>query len=737
MALDEAGLPGYAAVAFICQTGDFEVYEALSPDHEQVLLKVPAPSCQPAKAIQQLEHELEAARDLDPAFAVRPLRIERAAGHMALVLEGFACHALSEDLTAPLELGQFFKIAIRAAEALAALHRQGLVHKDIKPENIFLNAGADGAVQVKLTGFGVASRLSREGQVPAPPEAIAGTLAYMAPEQSGRMNRSVDSRSDLYALGVTFYQMLTGRLPFTASDPMEWVHCHVAVQPSPPRQHRAEIPEPLSDIVIRLLAKNAEERYQTAEGLKADLERCLRGLEETGTVPRFQLGLEDVPRRLPPPRKLYNREKEAALLAGAFERACAGGCEFVLVSGAAGTGKTALVREIQGAVLEKQGYFVEGKFDQLEHNAPYRGWLQAFDSLVSRLLTESEAELATRRQDILGAIRGNGQVLTSVIQNLELIIGPQPDLPELGGDAAQNRFNFVFLEFLRAAATAGHPLAVFLDDLQWIDGASLRLLHYLLTGSGVSNLLIIGAYRGEEVDAARPLKKVLNELEQARVRVERLEISPLSKDGINVWLADCLVCAPAVSQALADLLWAKTAGNPFFTLQILQSLEKEGLLTYSREQRRWTWDAKAIGQLAITDNVVDLVSHRIRRLPPATLAILERAACLGTRFDLDTLSASAACATEKALADLRRPSTNGLSWPSTTASVSPMTASSRPSTLIFRMQRSRPCIGGSAGCSCAGRRLSPSMNACSTSWINSTPARAFSPRRKKNWRSPG
>ena len=420
MALNDINIFGYEPVSAICRTDEFVVYRARSPDHGQVLLKVPAASRPAAAAIHHLVHELETGRGLDPAFTVKPLRIERDAGNIALLLEDFAAHALSSDLAAPIDLDRFFQIAGEATEALAALHRQGVVHKDIKPENIFLSgAGPDGVIQVKLTGFGVASKRSRARQAPDASGEIAGTLAYMAPEQTGRMNRAVDTRSDLYALGVTFYQMLTGRLPFTASDAMEWVHCHIAVEPPPPSRHRPDIPGPLSNIVTKLLAKTPEDRYQTAEGLKADLERCAAEWRARGYIAAFTLGARDVPGRLSIPQKLYGREREAETLLAAFGRVVKTGTpELVLISGYSGAGKSALVNELHKALLPSQALFAGGKFDQYKRDFPYATLAQALQSLVRQILGKSGEEAAEWQTAVQEAVGRNGQLVTSLVADL-------------------------------------------------------------------------------------------------------------------------------------------------------------------------------------------------------------------------------------------------------------------------------------------------------------------------------
>ena len=620
MALSGIVIPGYTLVSVICQSEEFLVYRALTPEKQQILLKVPASSPPSPAAILQLERELETARELDPAFAVRPLHIERGAGNIALLLEDFSCRALSGDLIAPLDLDPFFKIAAGVTEALAALHRQGVVHKDIKPENIFLSGGPDGTVQVKLTGFGVASMRSREHQeAPDPPEETAGTLAYMAPEQTGRMNRSVDSRSDLYALGIAFYRMLAGHLPFTATDPMEWIHCHIALEPPPLSQHRADLEGPLSDIVMKLLAKTPEDRYQTAEGLKADLQRCADECRILGCMVPFPLGARDIPDRLSIPEKLYGREREFEALLATFGRvAKTGAPELVLVSGYSGSGKSALVNELHKVLVPPRRLFASGKFDQYKRGIPYATLAQAFKRLIQPLLGKSEAELDSWRQALREALGLNGQLIVDLVPDLKLIIGDQPAVAELEPRQAKARFQLVFRRFIGVFACSKHPLALFLDDLQWLDTATLDVIEDLLTQEDVRHLLLIGAYRDNEVSADHPLMRKLDAIRKAGAQVLEIVLAPLTLEKLNELTADALHCDPERAGPLAQLVHGKTAGNPFFAIQFFSALAQEGLVAFDHGEGRWSWHLNCIQAKGYTDNVADLMAGRLTRLPSKT-----------------------------------------------------------------------------------------------------------------------
>ncbi len=449
---------GYALEA-LWEDGEFVLSRGVREGEPSPLLVVAPASAQPAPgSITRLEHAYSLRDEVDPAWAARPLRLVRHRGRATLLLEDPGGEPLARLLGQPWEIASFLRVAIGLATALGRLHVRGLIHKDVKPAHVLVDA-ATGAAW--LTGFGIASRLPRQRQGPEPPEVIAGTLAYMAPEQTGRMNRSVDSRSDLYALGVTFYEMLTGALPFTAADPMEWVHCHIARQPAPPGERANGIPGPLSAIVMKLLAKTAEERYQTAAGVAADLRRCRADWEAHGRIDPFPLGAQDVPDRLLIPEKLYGREREIDALLAAFDRVVAHGTtELVLVSGYPGIGKSSVVHELHKVLVPPRGLFASGKFDQYKRDIPYATLAQAFLGLVRPLLGRSEAELGRWRDALSEALGPNGQLIVNLVPELELVIGTQPPVADLPPQDAKNRFQMVFRRFLGVFAQGASARAV-------------------------------------------------------------------------------------------------------------------------------------------------------------------------------------------------------------------------------------------------------------------------------------
>ena len=552
---------------------------------------------------------------------------------------------------------RFLRFAIGIATALSGLHEKGLIHKDVKPANVLVSPATGRA---RLMGFGIASRLPRERQALEPPEFIAGTLPYMAPEQTGRMNRSIDSRSDLYTLGVTLYEMLTGSLPFTASDPMELVHAHIARQPTPPCERLKSVPRAVSAIIMKLLAKTAEERYQTAAGAEVDLRRCLLEWETQNRVDEFPLGEHDTPDRLLIPEKLYGRESEIGTLLAAFERVVAGARpELVLVSGYSGIGKSSVVNELHKPLVPPRGLFASGKFDRYKRDIPYATLAQAFQSLTRLLLSKSEKELSKWRDALREALDPNGQLIVDLVPELKLIIGEQQPVPELPRQDAQGRFQLVFRRFI-SVFTREHPLAVFFDDLQWLDAATLDLIEDLLTQPDVQHLMLIGAYRDNEVSPTDPLMRKLEAIRQAGAIAQEIVLAPLAREDLRRLVADSLHCDPERAKPLAQLIHDKTAGNPFFAIQFFSALAEENLLTFDHGERRWSWDLKRIHAKGYADNVVDLMVGKLNRLPVETVNAIKQLACLGNSAEFALLALVYEVSGEELHSDLQEALRTGL-----------------------------------------------------------------------------
>ena len=606
------------------------------PDGTRVLLMQPANEQPAPTTVDRLAHEFGLRDELEGSWALQPQALERFNGKPRLVLSDPGGQPLSALLVSPLGIETCLELAVAISVALGRLHVAGLVHKDLKPHHMLVDCD-DG--KVRLTGFGLASRLPRERQAPEPPETIAGTLAYMAPEQTGRMNRSVDSRSDLYALGVSLYQMLTGSLPFNATEPMEWVHCHIARKPLPPCERVATVPPQLSRLVMKLLAKTAEDRYQSAAGLEQDLRRCLAEWRKNRSIEAFSLDEQGTPDRLLIPEKLYGREREVQILEEAFTRMVRSSVpELVLVSGYSGIGKSSVVNELHKVLVPSRGLFASGKFDQYKRDIPYSTLVQAFQELVRTLLGKSSEVLAGWRTALLAACGPNARLMTDLIPELRLIIGEPAPVPELDPQQAQRRFLLVLRRFISVFARAEHPLALFLDDLQWLDAATLDLLEDLLTHPELRYLMVVGAYRDNEVDAHHPLTARLQAIRRAGAPVHEVRLAPLARPHIEQLIAESLHCpAPSVMD-LAQLVQDKTAGNPFFVIQFLQALAEESLLAYDHAARRWRWDSQRIHAKGYTENVVDLMVAKLARLPLATRQALQHLACLGNVAHVQTLA---------------------------------------------------------------------------------------------------
>ncbi|MBF2047946.1 MAG: AAA family ATPase [Elainella sp. C42_A2020_010] len=675
--LDTCLLPGYHLTEVVHVGAETILYRGWSQSHQQpVILKTLKADYPNLSQLTRLKHEYQITASLDLEEIVKTYGLEIHQHRVVLVLEDFGGrslnHWLAEQPGQPVDqpaLIRWLEMAVQLAQALEVLHQHAIIHKDIKPANIIFNPAT---AQVKLTDFSIASHLRKEVPQLKHPDQLEGTLAYMSPEQTGRMNRSVDHRSDFYSLGVTFYEMLTGQLPFSGDDPLELVHCHIARQPVSIQVLNPAIPVVIAEIVSKLMAKNAEDRYQSATGLKADLECCLSHLKTSHTVPCFVPGARDRRAQFLIPQKLYGREAEVAMLLAAFDRvvghtakanqsssnqAIASSTslpqsELMLITGYSGIGKSSLVNEIHKPITQNRGYFISGKFDQFKRNIPYASLIQAFQSLIQQLMTESSARLQSWREKLLAALGANGQVIIDVIPEVELIIGPQPAVPELGATEAQNRLNRVFLSFIQVFTQPDHPLVLFLDDLQWADSASLKLIQLLMTHPDSRYLLLIGAYRDNEVDSVHPLIKTVTEIQQAGAVVNQIVIRPLALNHVQQLVADTLGDSQDGSQAgfqsgsqsnayqaLAELLFTKTQGNPFFLKQLLKTLYQEKLIRFDFAQGRWQWDLQTIQTTDIADkSVVELVASNIEKLPPPTQTVLKLAACVGDRFTIQGLA---------------------------------------------------------------------------------------------------
>ncbi len=608
-------------------------------DHRRVVLKVLGPQTHQARELDRLRNELEIAGGLEQPSVLRPLMLVMHEGVPALVSEDFAGVPLERLLGRPLEVGRFLSLAIAITEGIEQVHRAGLVHKDVTPRNIFVSPTTD---EIRLYGFGLASRTPRQPPVGQPAELIEGALPFMSPEQTGRMNRTVDSRSDLYSLGVLFFDMLTGKLPFAAQDALGWVHAHVARPVPSAREQVPGIPVVIDAIVRRLMEKMPESRYQSARGLRHDLERARVSWQEARTVEPFPLGELDVSDHLKIPQRLYGREAELARLVAVLDETVSSGRPaLVLISGYAGVGKSGLVHELLRSVERTQGIFLSGKFDAQQRNIPYSTFAQAFRRVLSGLLGASEEHQAVWRARLAQAVGTNGRLIAEIVPELELFLGPQPPLTPLPPLAAAERFAIVFHAFITAFGTPERPLVLFLDDLQWADIASLRLVRSLLTTPDTQNLLVFGAYRDTDIDPTHVLPGALNEIRQAGVRVEEMVLGTLTVEHVVAFASDAVRRPAEEVRPLARLVQDKTAGNPFFVIQFFRELVRGGLLFFDAGAWRWRWDLGRIREQGYSDDVAQFIAGRIAHLPAATRQVLRLAATVGNAFDLKTLAAVA------------------------------------------------------------------------------------------------
>ncbi len=658
-------LKGFQDVTLIHESERSSVFRGIRTEGSQpVILKVLKGDQSALAEVATYKNEYGILSDLDVPGVIKAYDLDTQDDSPVMVLEDFGGESL-QQLTAerPLTLEEFFPLAVKACEGLADIHAADLIHKDINPGHIVANPDTG---HVKIIGFGIASR--QQQTTPSPlthPGQLTGTLAYLSPEQTGRTNRSVDHRADLYSIGITFFEVLTGRLPFTATDPMELVHCHIAVNPPRAGEVRSDIPPILSDILTRLMGKNPEDRYQSALGVKADLEKCQIGSLDPQVLGglEFELGQEDFSAELRIPEGLYGRESEVEALLHAFERASGGASELMLVAGYSGVGKTALVREVHRPMTEKSGLFISGKFDQFQRDIPYYALTHAFNRFCRLVLMEGAEAHAEWKSKILDAVGENGQVIINVIPELELVIGTQPPVKEVGPIEAQNRFQTFFLNFVGAICSKDHPLVLFVDDLQWVDSASLELLKSIMLDDEIKHLLIVGAYRDNEVDDGHPLIVAVDELRGRTGLINTIELGNLQPGHVNHLLQDSLSCEAARSRSLADLVFQKTAGNAFFTHQFVGNLYEEGLLRFDLEQLGWTWDVERIASRDITDNVVDLMATKISRLPERISVALQMAACVGSQFELKTLAVICERTRDETLSVLLQAVFDGLVFP--------------------------------------------------------------------------
>ncbi|RUR78227.1 serine/threonine protein kinase [Chlorogloeopsis fritschii PCC 6912] len=647
--------PGYRIVEQIYLGSRTIVYRGIrEQDHKPVIIKMMRNEYPSFNEIAQFRNQYSITKNLNLSGIIKTYSLENYRNGYAIVMEDFGGVSLKQWIgknieTLPINLQTFLDISIQITSILDGLHRHRIIHKDIKPANILIHPNTK---EIRIIDFSIASVLPRELQSLTNPNILEGTLTYISPEQTGRMNRGIDYRADFYSLGVTFFELLTGQLPFTNTDQMELVYCHIAKEPPRLSYINPKIPSILSDIISKLMAKNAEDRYQSALGLKYDLEVCKQQWQQTEKIDSFELATRDISDRFLIPEKLYGRHQEVETLLAAFERATGGATEMILVAGDPGVGKTAVVNEVHKPIVRQRSYFIRGKFDQFQRDIPFSAWIEAFRDLIRQILSESDAQIQQWQEQILLALGDQAQVITNVIPQLEQIIGEQPEVAELSGSAAENRFNLLFQRFIKVFSSQGHPLVIFLDDLQWADAASLKFIQLLvnsnskelerwepeLIGETQDSLLLIGAYRDNEVSKTHPLYLALNQSEKDGAIINTITLKNLNQSDLNRLIADTLHCTETLAVPLTQMVFAKTKGNPFFSTRFLKSLHTDGLIKFYFDLGYWQYSLTEIKTLSLTDDVVEFMALQIEKLPKPTQEILKLAACIGNQFDLKSLS---------------------------------------------------------------------------------------------------
>ena len=717
--------PGYKIFRKIYESDRSLVYRGVrSADGQRAIFKILKQDYPTPAALARHKQEYDIIRSLNLPGVVQAYSLEQYDRTLAIVLEDFGGESLKRLMhSGPFTLSESLSFAIQIADILGDIHSANIIHKDINPANIVFNRSTN---QLKIIDFGIASVFAPEKLTEQPalknPHVLEGTLAYISPEQTGRMNRTLDYRTDYYSLGATLYEMVTRQLPFETARALELVHCHIAKQPKPAAEVDRQIPAAVSNIIAKLLAKNAEERYQSAWGIKADLEECLNQLNTRGKISEISLASQDICDRFQIPQKLYGRETQINTLLAAFERVTDNRprtqeqkrVEMMLVAGDCGSGKSLLAQEIYKQIIEKEGYFITGKFDRVQQNFPDSAVVKAFQELIQQILTESEERFQHWRTKLLAALIPNAQVIIDVIPDVELITGKQPAVPELGKNEASNRFNLVFIQLLRVFCAEEHPLVIFLDDLQWADSASLKLIKLMAAGpmtspnqENIENsqpitvsqlslaqpeyLLIVGAYRDKDVNPVHPLMVAATELRKQGATVNQITLPLLEIADITNLIADTLRSDKKSVAPLAALVRRKTGGNPFFVSEFLKMLHSENLITFSfpscpqlnfdatsfatyagasksanncaEFQAGWQWDIAQIEEMEITDNVVELMIGKLQKLPESTQQVLRLAACVGTDFDLHLLSVICEKSPQLVFVDLQAAIESGLILP--------------------------------------------------------------------------
>jgi len=630
-------LNGFQVGNLIHNGNNTTLYRGLrNADQQPVVIKQLNKSYPSREELALLKREYEIMRGFNSNGIVKAYSLEKNQNSLALILEDFNGQSIEKLLPGwTFDLTEFLKLAIQISKIIGQIHQKNVIHKNINPGNIIWNPGS---AQVKITDFGISTELLPETPELPDPNVIEGELPYISPEQTGRMNRTIDFHTDFYSLGVTLYEIATKRLPFESDDPLKLVHSHIARTPVNPCELNHQLPEMVSEIIIKLMAKTAETRYQGIFGLKSDLLKCLDQFTKKGEIKKFEIAQKDISGRFQIPQKLYGREQEIQTLTDIFKRVRKGSKEIILVSGNPGVGKSTVANEIRKVIAENPAYLIYGKFDQLNQNVPFAALRQAFLELGNQIMAGGKENVSFWKKQLIQSMGNNGQIIIDAIPELELIIGKQPEIPDLPPSDAQNRFNRTFINFIRAFSSKPQLIIIIIDDLQWADETSLKLIELIMNDANIKHFLFIGTYRDDEVDHAHPLTLTIKNLQDTKTPLTTIILENLETPHINQLLSETLSCPPETSDPMAGLCLKKTHGNPFFLRQFLRSLHSDGDIFFNSNTGIWQWDVEKIRLAEITDNVIEFLGAKIHKLPDTTQFMLQVAACIGTQFDLLTIS---------------------------------------------------------------------------------------------------
>ncbi len=607
--------------------------------------------------IDKIENEYTLLKNLHIPGIITLYSIENYNNGKVFIFENFGAISLAAYLKKQIpDIKNFLEIALKIIDIIAEIHKSSIIHKNITPYNILIN---EENMEIKLIDFEIACRLKREMRSAMKAEKLEGSLSYISPEQTGRMNRTIDYRTDFYSYGITLYEMITGKLPFESKDALELVHMHIAKLPAEPHKVNSNVPEILSAIIMKLLAKNAEDRYQSENGIKHDLMTCLKMLDSKKPIKFFHLGKMDIAETFYIPEKQYGREQEKKIIMKNLVSAYSSRSKpkIIFISGIPGIGKSSLINDIHKMLVEKKCYFIQGKYDQFKKSMPFSAIIAAFSDLINQLLAEKENILSKWQEKIRKAIGNGGNALIEVIPQLKMIIGEQPVLPQLSPQESENRFGYIFQNFISVFTGEEHPLCIFLDDLQWADKASIHILKIIFNDSQLRNFIFIGSFRDNEITENHPLNSFFEYSKTEKIEFINLKLKPLMIEEINELLSDTLHCDRAKVNELAEIIKIKTGGNPFFIIEFLKSLYDRKLIFFNNG---WNWDENKINQTQITDNVVEFMTDKISRLPPKTQKLMKIASCEGISFNLDVVSMISGLKKEETFGDLTQVINDGM-----------------------------------------------------------------------------